>query len=161
MDLCHANGYRRENALRVLSGCAPNRFLPALLVRKLNDWVAQARAAARDALPAIVEASDADSVVDVLFVTLPYWNSWERMEDFDKDALMKVISSEKVTAALLKRLIASSSGPVATLFMQAGRSSILDRYLADIAQQSVQPSLRAKAFRCLLEGKFVWTEGTT
>lgn len=161
MDICNADGFRRERALRVLSGGAPNSFLLALVVRRLNDWIPQVRAAACNALPLVAEASDPELIVDVLFITLPYWNSWGKMGDIEKEALMKVISMEKVTEALKKRLLISSSGHVATVFVQAGRTQALDNFLVEISQKSVQPSLRAKAYRCQFEGKFVWAEGLT
>lgn len=159
LDICNADGFRRERALRTLSGGAPNSFLLALVVRKLNDWVPQVREAARDALPLIAEASDPDFIVDVLFITLPYWNSWGRMGDAEKETLMKIILMENVTNSLKNRILLSSSGPVSTLFVQAGRTAALDSFLAEIAEKSVQPSLRAKAYRCLFEGKFVWAKG--
>ena len=161
MDICNADGFRRERALRTLSGGAPNSFLFALVVRKLNDWVPQVRAAACDVLPFIAEASDPEFIVDVLFVTLPYWDSWGRMGGVEKEVLMKIILMDKVTDALKQRLLISSSGPVATIFVQAGRTTALDNFLAEIAEKSVQPSLRAKAYRCQFESKFVWAEGLT
>lgn len=161
LDLCNADGFKRERALKVLSGSAPNSFLLALVVRKLNDWVPQVRAAACDVLLSIAEHSDPDIIVDTLFITLPYWNSWGRMGDAEKHILMKVISLNKVAESLKKRLILSTSGPAATIFSQVGRIEALDTYLAEIAELSVQPSLRAKAYRCLLESKFVWVEGIT
>ena len=161
MDICSADGFRRERALRTLSGGAPNSFLLALVVRKLNDWAPQVRVAARDALPLVAEKSDPEFIVDVLFITLPYWDSWGRMEDIDKEVLMKVVLMEKVANALKKRLLTSSSGPVATIFAQAGRTTALDDFLAEISEKSVQPSLRAKAYRCQFENRFVWAEGLT
>ena len=161
MDICNADGFRRERALRTLSGGAPNSFLLALVARKLNDWVPQVREAARDALLLIAEASDPEIIVDVLFIILPYWNSWGRMGDIEKEALMKIILMGKVTDSLKKRLLSSSSGPVSAVFVQAGRTVALDNFLAEIAEKSVQPSLRAKAYRCQFEGKFVWAEGDT
>lgn len=159
MDICNAAGFRRERALKSLSGAAPNRFLFALAVRKLNDWVPQVRAAARDALTLIAEATDPELIVDVLFITLPYWNSWGRMGDIEKEVLVKVLLTQNVAEVLKNRLLASTSGPAATLFVQAGCKGVLDDYLSEIAEKSVQPSLRAKAYRCLLERKFVWAEG--
>lgn len=161
MDICNADGFRRERALRTLASGAPNSFLFALVVRKLNDWVPQVRAAACDALPLIAEATDPELIVDVLFIILPCWDSWGRMGHVEQEALMKVILMEKVTAALKKRLLISSSGPVAKIFVQAGRTTALDKFLAEIAAKSVQPSLRAKAYRCQFESKFVWSEGLT
>ncbi|WP_145553742.1 hypothetical protein [Yersinia canariae] len=161
LDICNADGFRREKALRTLSGGAPNSFLFALVVRKLNDWVPQVREAARDVLPLIAECSDPEIIVDVLFITLPYWDSWGRMGDTEKHILMKIILMEKVTESLKRRLILSTSGPVAAIFMQAGRTTALDTFLTEIAESSVQPSLRAKAYRCQFDRKFVWAEGLT
>ena len=50
IDLCSGDGFKRERTLRVLSGAAPNRFLLAMAVRRLNDWVASVRAAAHERL---------------------------------------------------------------------------------------------------------------
>ncbi|WP_446469677.1 hypothetical protein [Xenorhabdus stockiae] len=159
LDLCNADGFKREKALKILTGGAPNSFLLALMLRKLNDWVPQVRVAARDVLPLIAEQSDPDIIVDVLFIILPYWNSWGRMGDAEKHILMKIIAMNKVAESLKKRLILSTSGPAATIFSQAGRIDALDTFLTEIAELSVQPALRAKAYRCLLESKFIWAEG--
>lgn len=69
---------------------------------------------------------------------------------------MNVVLMDKVADALKKRLLTSSSGPVATIFAQAGRTIALDDFLAEISEKSVQPSLRAKAYRCQFENRFVW-----
>lgn len=161
LDLCNGDGFQRERALKSLSTEAPNGFLLALLIRRLNDWVSQVRAAACDALPVVAEKSDPEIIVDALFVTLPYWHSWGRVGEAEKRVLIKIMSLKKVVESLKNRLILSTSGPATRVFSQAGRSEILEGYLAEIARFSVQPSLRAKAYRCLLEGKFVWAEGAT
>ncbi|REF26463.1 hypothetical protein BDD26_1108 [Xenorhabdus cabanillasii] len=161
LDLCNADGFKRERALKILAGGAPNSFLLTLVFRKLNDWVPQVRIAARDVLPLIVEQSDPEIIVDVLFIILPYWNSWGRMGDEEKQILLNIIAMNQVAESLKKRLILSTSGPAATIFSQAGRIDALDTFLAEIAELSVQPALRAKAYRCLLESKFVWAEGNT
>lgn len=159
LDLCNGDGYKRERALRTLAEGAPNSFLLALAFRRLNDWVSQVRNAACDTLPWIAELTDPETVVDVLFVTLPYWNSWGRMRDAEKHVIMKIITMDKVANALKNRLIISTSGPVTAIFSQAGRTKALDSFLPEIAELSVQPSLRAKAYRCQFESKFVWAEG--
>lgn len=40
-----------------------------------------------------------------------------------------------------------------------GRTSILDGNIEKIASLAVQPSVRAKAYRSLFEGRIVWMEG--
>ncbi|MDO6406540.1 hypothetical protein [Pantoea phytobeneficialis] len=159
LDVCNADGFKRERALRTLTGGAPNSFVFALAIRRLNDWVTQVRAAACDRLLLIAELTDPEIIIDVLFITFPYWDSWGRMGSTEKDILMKMVTLEKIAESLKKRLITSPSGPVATIFSQAGRTEALDSFLGEIAELSVQPSLRAKAYRCQFEGKIVWVEG--
>ncbi|MGX9255041.1 hypothetical protein [Pantoea ananatis] len=159
LDLCSGDGFRRERALRTIPSGAPNKFLFALALRKLNDWVSQVREVARIVLPEISKRTDPEIIVDVLFTVLPHWHSWGRMGASEKNALLEIISIKDVALLLKQRLITSSSGPVATIFMQAGRTGALDAYLNDIATLSLQPSLRARAYRCQFESKFVWVDG--
>ncbi|MCS3430263.1 hypothetical protein [Klebsiella sp. BIGb0407] len=161
LDICSADGFRREAALRTLSGGAPGSFLFALVVRRLNDWVPQVREAARDALPLLAEYSDPEIIVDVLFAIFPCWSSWGRMGDAEKNTLLHILLTEKVAESLTRRLISSTQGPAARVFMQAGRTTALDAFLTEIAGSAVQPSLRAKAYRCQFERRFVWAEGVT
>lgn len=159
IDLCSGDGFKREKTLRALSGAAPNSFFFALAVRRLNDWVPQVREAAREKLPIIAKVSDPEHVVDVLCVTLPHWSSWGRMEEADKRTLLEITSIEEVAQSLKLRIISVASGPMTSILAQAGRTDTLDRCLSEIAKEAIQPSVRAKAYRSLLEGKMVWSEG--
>jgi hypothetical protein len=160
MDICSDDGFRREMALRTLSGAAPNAFFLALAARRLNDWVPQVREVARVRFPIIAADTDPEIVVDVLCATLPLWNSWGRMEDEDKQALIEIASIQKVRDALKTRIVSATSGPMTAVLSQAGCAGLLDCYLDEIARMAVQPSVRAKGYRCLLEGKMVWSTGT-
>lgn len=159
IDLCSGDGFKREKTLRTLSGAAPNRFFFAIAVRRLNDWVPQVREAAREKLPIIAKDTDPELVVDVLCATFPHWSSWGRMEDKDKQALVEIASIEKVGHSLKSRILSATSGPMVSVLSQAGCTETLDRYLDEIARKAIQPSVRAKAYRCLLEGKMVWCDG--
>lgn len=159
LDLISWEGYKREKTLRTLSGSAPNSFFFALALRRLNDWVPQVREAARIKLPLIVEESDLKSVVDALSVTLPHWNSWGRMEESDKQVLLDIVSNEKVTEAFIEKFVTATSGPMALILSQIGRTSALDVHLKYIAENAVQPAVRAKALRSLFEGKMTCLEG--
>lgn len=159
IDICNRDGFKREKALRSLSGAAPNSFFFALVTRRLNDWVPQVRCAARESLPAIAQASDPEHVVDVLCIILPHWNSWGRMEDADKQVILDTISLKKVAHALKLRIISTASGPMTSILAQTGRTAVLDSHLDEIAQKAIQPAVRAKAYRCQLEGKMVWFAG--
>ncbi len=159
IDLCSGDGFKREKTLRTLTGAAPNSFFFALATRRLNDWVPQVREAAREKLTEMAKVSNPEHVADVLCATLPHWNSWSRMDDTNKQIIIGFTTIPEVTLSLKSRVILSTSGPMTSILAQAGRTEIFDRYLYDIAKNAVQPSVRAKAYRCLLEKKMVWFDG--
>lgn len=159
LDLISWDGYKREKALRTLSGAAPNAFFFSLAVRRLNDWVPQVREAARDTLPELAKATAPDFVVEALLIALSNWNSWGRIEDADKKIILQIISQEDIANSMRSMLILSSAGPMPSLFSQLGRTNILDEYLSEIANLAVQPAVRAKAYRSLFERRIAWIEG--
>jgi len=159
IDLCSGDGFKRERTLRILSGRAPNRFFFAMAIRRLNDWVPQVRSAAREQLPSIAVASNPEDVVDVLCAVLPHWNSWGRSEDEGKQTLLAIASIEAVTQSLKSRLLSAAAGPLASVLAQAGQTYVLDAYLPEIASSAIQPAVRAKAYKSLLDGKAIWLAG--
>ncbi|MFT3850891.1 MAG: hypothetical protein QM739_20205 [Propionivibrio sp.] len=159
IDLCSGDGFKRERTLRILSEGAPNRFFFAMVVRRLNDWVPQVRSAAREQLPSIAVASNPEDVVNVLCTVLPHWNSWGRSEDEGRQTLLEIASTEAAAQVLKSRLISSAAGPLASVLAQVGRSSVLDAHLPQIASSAIQPSVRAKAYKSLLDGKATWVAG--
>lgn len=159
LDLISWDGHKREKALRSLSGAAPNTFFFALAVRRLNDWVPQVRRAAREKLPEIAKLTDPEYVAEALCVVLSNWNSWGRIEDVDKEVLLQIICEEEIASSLLSKLISSASGSMPSLFSQLGRTPIFDERIEEIASFAIQPSVRAKAYRSLFEGRIVWIEG--
>jgi hypothetical protein len=159
IDLCSGDDFKRERTLRALSGAAPNRFFFAMAVRRLNDWVPQVRAAACEQLPSLAIASNPEDVVDVLCAVFPHWNSWGRMETEGKQTLLEIASIEVVNHSLKSRLVSATAGPLAAVLAQAGQTPALDAYLPEIASNAIQPSVRAKAYKTLLDGKMVWLAG--
>ena len=159
LDLCNGDGFKRERILRSLSSAAPNGFLFSLAVRRLNDWVPEVRAAAREHLPLIAELSDPDVVVDALWNTLPHWASWGRMEELNRLVLIDFIRLEAVSLALKVRIMRATAGPATAILAQAGRMHTLDKWLLDLARGAIQPSVRAKSYRSLLEGRMTWLTG--
>lgn len=159
IDLCSGDGFKREKALRALSGRSPNSFFFALAVRRLNDWVAQVRKAACDKLHIIAAASDPEDIVEVLCATLPNWHSWGRLGDGEKQVILNILSLPDIAESLKKRLISATSGPMTSILAQSGRTGALDAHLIEIAESAIQPSVRAMAYRCQFEGKMVWVEG--
>jgi len=159
LDLISWDGYKREKTLRTLSGAAPNTFFFSLALRRLNDWVPQVREAAREKLPELAKATDPQYVVEALCIALSNWSSWGRIEEADKKVLLQIICEQQIAEALKSKLISSTSGPMPSLFSQLGRTPILDEKIEEIASLAIQPSVRAKAYRSLFEGRIVWIEG--
>lgn len=159
LDLISWDGYRREKALRALSGAAPNTFFFSLAVRRLNDWVPQVREAAREKLPEIARSTEPKYVVEALCVALSNWNSWGRIKEADKEVLLQIVCEKEIANSLRSKLISSPFGPMSSLFSQLGRTPILDGKIEEIASLAIQPSVRAKAYRSLFEGRIVWIEG--
>lgn len=159
LDLISWDGYERENALRALSGAAPNTFFFSLAVRRLNDWVPQVRKAAREKLPEVARSTDPEYIVETLCVALSNWSSWGRIEEADKKVLLNIICEKEIAKSLRSKLILSTSGPMPSLFSQLGRTPILDEKIEEIAKSAIQPSVRAKAYRSLFEKRVVWFQG--
>ena len=159
IDLISWDGHKREKALQTLSSAAPNAFFFALIVRRLNDWVPEVRKAARERIPQIVDASNPSFIVEALCVTLMHWNSWGRMDSPERKALLNILDRKEIAQTFMNKLVSSTSGPMMSILAQVGRTSTIDIHLKNIAKNAIQPSVRAKAFRSLLEGKMTWLEG--
>lgn len=158
LDYCNGNGYQREKALRT-SESAPNGFLFALALRRLNDWVPQVRLAAREHVPLMAVHTKTEHIVDALWAVLPHLHSWNRLQTEDLNVITSLSSVEGVPSQLRARLIEVTAGPVATILGQIGRTSVIDECLPDISKHAVQPAVRAKAYRSQLEERMVWFEG--
>lgn len=158
LALSDGNGHVRERALRSLAGAASNGFFLSLAIRRLNDWVPEVRAAAREALPALVRAADPEYVADALCAMLPVWTWWGRMEAPDRANLIDLIAIDGVTHALWNRVVTSTTGPMPEVLSQSLRSPVMDPFLGDIALRAVQPVVRARAHRALLLGRAAWVQ---
>ncbi len=157
VDCCSGNGYRREKALRALNEGAPNGFLCALVLRRLNDWVPQVRAAAREHIPVMAAHTQPDHLVEALWALLLHFHTWGRLQTEDLEVLMSLLSI--VPSRLVAKLLQATTGPAAGILGQLGRTPILDQCLPTLCAQAMQPAVRAKAYRSQLEERMVWFEG--
>lgn len=159
IDVFSWDGYKREKTLRTFAGPVPNSFFCAMILRRLNDWVPQVRAAAREKLPIIVDSTNPVFVVEAISSTLTSWKSWGRMKEPDKQALFSILANKHIFDTLLVHIVSSTSGPVMYLLSQCGRDKCIDGHLSHIAKNAIQPSVRAKAYRSQLDGVIKWQEG--
>lgn len=159
LDLCNADGFLREKALRALREGTPHGFVFALALRRLNDWVPEVRAAARRELPRMAEHSDPEHIVDALWSTLANCASWGRIDGSMRQALVTLLSLPHVVPAVRTRILRSTAGPAARILAQALRTPALDGSIEEFATSAIQPAVRASAYRCLLEGRAVCVVG--
>ena len=158
LDVVSGDGYKREKILRQSSGGVPNAFFLALAVRRLNDWVPQVRVAAKEMLPSLLKNTKPEYVTEVLCMLLINWHSWGKIEEADKQMFLDMIATKEIALLLKSYLMSSTSGPMPSLLSQIGRTDILDHYLNEIANDAVQPYVRAKAYRSLFEGRMTWVK---
>ncbi|WP_131278819.1 hypothetical protein [Hylemonella gracilis] len=159
LDLCNGDGFKREDAMRSLADGAPNGFFFALALRRLNDWVPQVRTAARMHLPRMAERSDPEHVAEALWHALPHWMSWGRMKDADRQVLSDLVGMKSIALIFKARIQQATTGPVAQILAQAGRTQVFDEWLGEFSSTAIQPAVRAKAFRFLLDGRMTWLVG--
>lgn len=156
LDLCNGSGFKREACLRALSEGAPNAFFFSLALRRINDWVPQVRSACHEQLPKIARRTDPRHVTDALWHALQHCASWGRLDDSASQVLGDIVSIDHVANRLESMIMQATAGPAWVVLAQAARSPALDHALAELAAAAVQPSVRATAYRFLLERQAVW-----
>lgn len=160
LDLCNADGYVRERTLRCLQA-APSALFLALALRRLNDWVPEVRTAAREHLPRIAAASAPQDVTQALWAVLPTLDSWGRFGAAERKTLEELTASESVSRGLLERILDAPAGPVTSILVQVTRTPLIDTWLKTVAHNAIQPAVRARSFRFLMEGRATWVAGRT
>ena len=159
LDYCSGDGYQREKTLRTSREGAPNGFLFAIVLRRLNDWVPQVRAAAREYVPKMAANTKPEYILEALWAILPYLHTWGRLQVEDLEVLTSLLTVNGIPSQLGSKLIEATAGPAASILGQAGRQPVLDKFLPTISEKAIQPAVRAKEYRSQLEGRIVWFEG--
>lgn len=159
LDLFNSNGFRRERVLRIVREPAPNEFLFAVLLRRLNDWVPQVQDAAVEAVISTSKKTDPNILASALFHLLPAQVEWGRIKKQKRDVLFDLIEMPGVARLLAERVVTAFAGPASVVLSQLARKQEIDEYLYMVANNAIQPAVRAKAFQFLLEGKAIWLEG--
>jgi hypothetical protein len=158
--MLHGNGRVREQALDRIKVPPRNAFLFAALAYRLNDWAWQVRAAAERCARRVFPATMPEVVADTAMFLLErkrFWQRWRGEALALDDALLR----QEVAGPLADRIVAQRSGPAAAVLGETLRGAAMDPYLPAIAREAAQPSVRALAFRCLIERRASWFEGYT
>jgi len=79
--------------------------------------------------------------------------------DLERQTIFDLLSIKEVLLELKNRIIQSPAGPLVKILAQIARIDVLDTSIKEIATEAIQPSVRAKAFRCIFEGRNTWITG--
>ncbi|WP_166507202.1 hypothetical protein [Frigidibacter mobilis] len=159
MYLFHGDGFIREAALNALA--APIR-LPVVayeLMRRMNDWAPEVRAAAWSAIARCFRQTDPSVLAPAAWIVLLDARSWGRWQEGYFRLLDELFEHPGLFSALIMRLLNESRNGSGTVFRALCQSTEMDRCLVDLAARARQPHLRAGALNCISSGKVVWPLG--
>ncbi len=156
LDICSGDGYRREAAAREFQSSQLNPLVLSLLFRRLNDHVPQVRSAAVTQLHQLLPQCEPEVVSEALVPLLLRWHTWSRVSSAEESVILEAISLPPVFDSLKQMIIESPVGPMALLLTQVGRIDAIDAELFNIARSAIQPSVRLRAYRAIVEGRMTW-----
>ena len=156
LDLAHPDGHRREAALRTPGLRLEVPLAWGLALYRINDWVPEVRAAAREMLPIHAQSAHPAVLATVFWATLMEDLRWLRVTDREEQTMAAVFCVTGVAEAMRSKLIAATTGPAGRIARQASRFPDMDSQWEEVARQSVQPSVRAVALRILISQKAIY-----
>ncbi|QNA87194.1 hypothetical protein G4G27_23350 [Sphingomonas sp. So64.6b] len=156
--LFHRDGRLREAALRKIQGPIPNAFILAAIAWRLNDWVDPIRAAAVACVERTFSRTSPQVMAEAALVLLVRQGTWGRWGS-ERGVLDAAFERRDVADILADIIAKRSTGPMATIFRQSLRSSVLDDHIERLAVAASQPSVRAAATQSLIDGFASWTVG--
>ncbi|MDH7973621.1 hypothetical protein QH494_15625 [Sphingomonas sp. AR_OL41] len=156
--LFHRDGHIREAALRKVAEPVPAAFLFVALAWRLNDWVAEVRAAAADCATRVFPITAPDVIAEAAMVLLGRGGTWGRWAS-ERHILEQTLERVDVAENLADIFATRTTGPAATALRHSLRSATMDRHLARLARTAIQPAVRALATQVLIEGVARWPNG--
>lgn len=155
IDAFSRNGHIREAALGRISGPLPTAFYLATVAYRMNDWVAQVRAAAINCAYRTFSTTTSAVVVKATPLLLGQRWQWGRWT-IGQSMIDSLLGRREVVDGLFRGM---EGGPTAQLFKQALRSDRNDDRLLEFATEAASPQVRSIAMKALIEGKVQWVEG--
>ncbi len=156
--LFHHNGYVREMALDTILSAPSSEFFFAAIAWRLNDWAEPVRRAASRCASRVFPLADPDVAAAAGLYLIDRHLVWGRWHD-EHLLLDLIFARHTVMERLATRLREHAHGPLATALLNALRYPTIDEHLPRLAREARQPTVRAVALRCLLDGKGSWPVG--
>jgi len=153
----HRDGFVRELALDQMQELQSPFYVAALAFR-LNDWVAQVRAAAVRCAERVFPNTAANELANASLFLLGRPFAWGRWSD-ETEALDKALSRYDVADAREGILRNARSESMGAILRYASRWEAMDRHLDGLATRAFLPPVRGAAFQELIEGFARWPVG--
>ncbi len=165
-ELCHLymfhrDGRLRQAALERLEDAPDSPFMFAALVYRLNDWVSEVRAAARDCATRLFPAASAAVVAEASLFLLGRSFLLQRWGPEERAVFDATLYRGDVMEALADLLIVRRTGPLAQALRLALSRPGLDPMLLRLVKEAAQPLVRAICLETLLNRSACWPVGYT
>jgi hypothetical protein len=154
----HGDGTIREAALRKIAGGLPSPFLFAAVAWRLNDWALPVRKAAAECARRTFPLTAADVIARAAVTLLSREHSWARWTD-ERAILLETFGRSEVALSLADIIGSQPTGGVTAVLRRALQLESFDPHLQYLAQDAVQPTVRALALQTLIDGVARWPRG--
>lgn len=152
----HGDGRVREAALRNLEGPLISPASAYALFWRLNDWAAQVRNAAQDALQRSMPMTPAIVIIPALRALLPYVASWGRWSHEGQQALDAMLMRQDVVQLLVEEIVTTRRAQLGLQFREICRNPGVDTHLERMLREARLPHIRAMALDVLLSRRAIW-----
>lgn len=153
------SGHTREQAVHSIA-TVPGAFCLALLVYRLNDWVAQVRVATEQTLFRMRDGLEAAKIVGSVEFLWEF-NRVGRASASARELVESLTTRPDVIHALRKEALEGTTDRSLRIVRRLLRTSTLDTDLVDMATNSPHSRIRAIATRAMLARSYNWRDGKT
>lgn len=155
----HGNGYVRQAAMETLTSSPKCPFEIAAVVYRMNDWVANVRAASNAYAREFLATTRADAMSESAFFLLPHMMHLNRWDDQALSIVHEGIYRADVLDEMRLQFLAPRSGRVGQTLRIVLQRADFDIHLEKLALDSMIPTVRAIAAETLLMGRARWFVG--
>ena len=155
----HGDGFKREAALKRLDGPPRSPFEFVSIVYRMNDWVAQVRAAALEYGAQYFPRMDHDVAGRAAFFLLLRMQMFARWDDRAFKCVEDTFYRRDVLAFIKQQLRDKADGPVTAVLRRVMQRPDLDECLPELAAQAKSAAVRSCATDFLLNGRAQWANG--
>jgi hypothetical protein len=149
--LFHRNGRLREQALNRVHGPLPSGFIVAAVAWRLNDWVSEVRESAVSCANRCFDKTDPAILARFFLATLYQQASWGRWREEERELISRQLRRSDVISELAQLMLSERNGPLPSALSYVSRFPEIDCHLGSLAQNAINPGIRAIALRALIE----------